>query len=552
MLKIGLLCERSEESLAHEFFQLFKTPWEFFRKDQDYSVVISTMAGTPTIENCLLIQYCSASALPDKDVQITVEEIQQTGLLLSNGDPLPLYGKLARLQGPGVSLLHCASGLDKAALQIERPNGSFIRVGYDLFFEISYLLLKGQPENYATTATLEKHIEILRNWIIGSDIPLIEIPPVPWGFKLIACLTHDVDFVGIRRHKFDHTMWGFIYRALVRSPMKCLRGEIKIEDLFKNWMAVFSLPLVYLGICPDFWHQFDRYMDLEKDLGSTFFMIPCRDTIGESVQGARIQRRAAKYELSELKPVVNQLIPAGFEIGLHGIDAWHSLEKAKQEMRRITEITNNFSLGVRMHWLCFESSSFKVLDEAGFNYDATFGYNNAIGFKAGTAQVFRPPGAKHLVELPLIMQDVALFQSDRLGLNETQAWDQCIKLIESAARFGGALTILWHLRSLAPERHWGRFYCRIIDELRERGAWFGTANQVVSWFRKRRAIVFDDAQLQDSKIVVRLKHGNPLTGPDLRLQIHRPSKRAVHCISDGKSPLEFKLSNHTLFEIPID
>jgi len=48
------------------------------------------------------------------------------------------------------------------------------------------------------------------------------------------------------------------------------------------------------------------------------------------------------------------------------------------------------------------------------------------------------------------------------------------RLVDDAERYGGALIINWHDRSLAPERLWGQFYVQLIDELKHRGAWFPT------------------------------------------------------------------------------
>src|SRR5207244_1172385 len=109
-------------------------------------------------------------------------------------------------------------------------------------------------------------------------------------------------------------------------------------------------------------------------------------------------------------------------------------------------------------WLCFDSSSPRVVDEAGFRYDSSFGYNETIGYRAGTGQVFRPLGTRTLLELPLHIQDTALFYEGNAGLNESQAWMLCEPLVRNAAANGGVLTLLWHTRSLAPERQWGDFY----------------------------------------------------------------------------------------------
>jgi len=56
-----------------------------------------------------------------------------------------------------------------------------VRLGYDLFQEVQFLLSAGQPLEQASIPTLDIHIRMLRNWILSEGIPLLEIPPVPGG-----------------------------------------------------------------------------------------------------------------------------------------------------------------------------------------------------------------------------------------------------------------------------------------------------------------------------------------------------------------------------------
>jgi hypothetical protein len=94
-------------------------------------------------------------------------------------------------------------------------------------------------------------------------------------------------------------------------------------------------------------------------------------------------------------------------------------------------------------------------------------------------------------------------------------------MIDNAIEFGGTLTVNWHDRSLAPERLWGESYLDLIQELRSRGAWFATAGQAVSWFRKRRSLVFvpDPNGPHALRAKVTPAHGSNL--PGLRLRIHK-------------------------------
>src|SRR5262249_29209088 len=144
----------------------------------------------------------------------------------------------------------------------------------------------------------------------------------PGGHRLMACLTHDVDHPAIRLHRFDHTMFGFLYRATVGSLIGACRGRTRPAVLQRNLRAAFVLPFVHLGWTRDFWCGFDEYLQIEKGLGSTFFVIPVKDQPGRGVNGGAPRRRAAAYEASDIAGLVKSLAEAGAEVALHGIDAW--------------------------------------------------------------------------------------------------------------------------------------------------------------------------------------------------------------------------------------
>jgi len=548
---IGVLCKDSERDTAREFFELFKTPWEFFGEGRHYEVVVSTLAETPALNANLLIIYSSDPAEFDTQKKIARESSASHQLTTADGIRLPIYGKLTtfhRTDGPLMQDKFCS---DAFVLGFSEPQGEILRVGYDLFQEIAFLLSDGQPIRYAFIPTLEFHISLLRDWIVNAGIPLVEIPPIPWGHKFIVCLTHDVDFGGIRRHKLDYTMWGFVYRALFGSFSEYAKGNIPFAQVMKNWTAVFSLPLVYLGIIKDFWDDFERYLEIETHLASTFFLIPFKNRAGENMEGQFHGRRATAYDIGDLRKQTERLINRGFEIGLHGIDAWNNAEKGKQEMNRIVEMTGQKDIGVRIHWLFFNRRSPAILEQAGFDYDSTFGYNETIGYKAGTTQVFRPLGIDRLLELPLHIQDTALFFPKRLGLSPTQAWNLCKTILKTATRFGGVITLLWHQRSLAPERLWDEFYVRLVQELKSLGVWFGTASQVVQWFRRRRSVTFGDARHNGDSLGLRINYDADVSEPRMFLRLHRPRKTASSQLKAKSSHIDLLYKGESSIEIPL-
>jgi hypothetical protein len=303
-------------------------------------------------------------------------------------------------------------------------------------------------------------------------------------------------------------------------------------------MAALSLPLVHLGLAKDFWYTFEQYKDLEEGLGSTFYFIPVKGNPGKTREGRGPATRAAKYDVTELSEEVRRLSACGYEIGVHGIDAWRDLESGRAEMRRIAELTGKSEHGVRMHWLFYDENAPAMLESTGYSYDSTVGYNETVGYRAGTAQSFRPIGVSRLMELPMVIMDTALFFPCFLNLSDEEAEKVVASLIDNATKLGGALTINWHDRSVAPERLWGGFYARLLATLKRSVVWFATASQAVAWFKNRRNVRFEWANQEAGHM--RVKAIVDLVGelPGLRLRVHNPPARSIS--NEMKSVLSSK------------
>ena len=212
-------------------------------------------------------------------------------------------------------------------------------LGFDLFFEVQWLLTAGQPPEFASIPTLDIHIWNLRSWISSRVSRLAEIPPAPYGSNFFVCLTHDVDFVGIRRHLFDHTSLGFIYRAALGSFVRFLQGRLSFSNVIRNWTAVLKLPFVYLGLLRDFWLQFSRYSQIEEGMGATYFFVPFKNRSGDSAPLTDCPKiRAVKYDLSDIEERHKKLTEQGFEIGVHGIDSWLDSKKGKSELEKVLKL----------------------------------------------------------------------------------------------------------------------------------------------------------------------------------------------------------------------
>ena len=294
-----------------------------------------------------------------------------------------------------------------------------------------------------------------------------------------------------------------------------------IRHLLKNLSAACLFPFVQLGLARDFWGDFDRYLEIEGGLSSTFFVIPERGNPGWNVCARHPARRACAYTLEQINPQISRILKNGGEIALHGINAWTDLERGRAERARIASAIGHSEIGVRMHWLCFDEAAPSVLDAAGFTYDSTSGYNGTVGYRAGTLQAFRPLGVRELLELPLHIMDTAMFYPSHLNLRSQEAAQIARQCFTEALRFGGLLTLNWHDRSIAPERQWEDFYVKMLAELKGLAPWFATASQATTWFRRRRSVVFEEIRHNGRvvKVKVTTKLGNGEGLPGLRIRV---------------------------------
>lgn len=517
---IGIISKDYQKPIVEEFFQLFKVPWEFYNGEKTYDVIITTNSTITAPPARLLIIFGSETTPFDIHHNLQYY-LKSCGILLEHFNfQFPVYKDLSIFQSSTKPFIKVKDKDEIAGIEYVYSDRKILRIGYDLFDEIAFLLSQGQTVEYAQIPTIEIHISMLRNWILDSGLPLLEIPPIPYGYNFIVCLTHDVDFMYIRNHNFDRSVIGFLSRVILFRYLRDINSRFSWSKLFRNWKALLSLPGVYVGLIRDFWFDIDRYMEIEKEMGSTFFFIPLKNHPGDTKKNNPPRYRAARYDIHDYKVIIEDLIKKGHEIALHGIDAWHDSGKGIEELETIRTLSGNDSVGVRMHWLYFSEESPKALEEAGFLYDSTLGYNDAVGYKNGATQVFRLSGSSNVFELPLNVMDTTMFYPKRMGLSESKALQMCKRLISDMRAYGGVFTINWHTRSLSPERNWDDFYLELLKILKAENVWFATAGQAVNWFKKRRSFHFNDVNISQNKIQLELSSNNYKDLPNILLRFH--------------------------------
>ena len=99
---IGVLSKDSETRAVQEFFQLFKTPWEFFVPRKHYDLVIITRGEIPEDLNAnVLVVYQSHAIEFDDELGLTTTSRRRCDWVEWQDIEFPIYGDLSDLSVDG-------------------------------------------------------------------------------------------------------------------------------------------------------------------------------------------------------------------------------------------------------------------------------------------------------------------------------------------------------------------------------------------------------------------------------------------------------------------
>lgn len=319
---------------------------------------------------------------------------------------------------------------------------------------------------------LDQHERFINAYSSHKDItePLVSRYLVDNGYQIVypddkqfsICLTHDVDEIF---PPYTHTLL---------STMACVRkmNLMGIKDqLLWKWYGKEKSP---------YWN-FQEIMDLEEKYGarSSFYFLATDADI-----------RRFRYNIEDLKWELGRIVDKGWEVGLHGgYYAFNDLEEILTEKKRLEQVLGKEVTGYRNHYLRFQvPNSWEILAKAGFKYDTTLGYPDAVGFRNGMCHPFRPYNLHtnmeiNIWEIPLIIMDGVLVDCVR---SYDEAWEVVKKMIDRVESCHGILTLNWHTNNFnCPFRASGPIlYEKILAYCHERGAWMDSAQNLMNWWEK--------------------------------------------------------------------
>jgi hypothetical protein len=338
-----------------------------------------------------------------------------------------------------VDFLEKSMGLASGSLRADM-------VPRELVADICSVMRGSVPED-PTTPSLEVRI---RELLAEIERDSLEAPGFfvrkarwPGAAPLAVCLTHDVDNIS---RTMEHVLK--------------VRDRFEKADFEKAKKGLISL---YDNI------QLIAEKEGESGFRSSFYYL------------------SSNYPLGQVRATARKLHRRGWDVGLHGDFGTHdSLAEMRKTVERFTKGIGLKPRGLREHYLRFDfARSWRVVEDAGFDYDTTIGNSDELGFKLGLATPFHPPderwGPMRLLEVPLSLMDTTLWgylkKSEEEGLNDV------IRFMEMVEGVEGLFTLLWHQEAVRMKG--GRIYWRILSEIRRRKCFVGSGAEISRWWRAR-------------------------------------------------------------------
>jgi hypothetical protein len=458
-------------------------------------------------------------------------------------------------------------------IQEDNPGLRLKKMTFNLGLEATRLLMEGRDytEAQVNEPVLDQILQELRSVLSREVKNFLELPPIPWGCNYMMTLTHDLDILSLKEMPIARTFLGYFYRSSIVNWKRWRTGKVKTSEFSQTLWEMVRTWAAKFGFGHDVWQRaLPMLLNLERRLGvrsSLYFMpFPGKPGILPKASAEGIEapsNRASYYDVTQHQELLTRLEEEGWEAGVHGIDAWHSAQAAQAEHRRVSQLTGQKELGVRMHWLYFNSPiSFQAMEEGGFLYDATFGYNETVGFRAGTLQPYHPLNCQSLWELPLHIQDGALMGEEHLNLTREEAFNQAKPILAWAKRFGGAVSLLWHNQSFTAPRFWGEVYERLIEQGKLDGAWIAIPRDVLRWFTLRRECQVSLAKEgSEWRILCHQPDGRTAFGkssahiPQVRIRLHIDPSRVKSCsvsYEEGEGYVDFPAQDRITFTVEGD
>ena len=344
---------------------------------------------------------------------------------------------------------------------------------------------------------LHKHTDLIAPYVIGEGTATEDIDVLGSIFYYLTCAEHcsnlprsqygtleakaspvalygDVsrpvvdELVGYLKHLLARVGVFSVYKAKYSLHVSCdvdmpslwygvSHGKVLKHLLgsiikYKSVNRFKSALLPWLDLSKDPYYSFPWYMDLLERHGLT----GCFNFMG----GASNPDYDVPYDLSEewMQRLLCSIAERNHIIGFHpSFEAAQSSDLFAKELEHLNSAVGDKQHvdGGRHHYLRFLGpKTWRMWADSGLKWDSSVGYNDAVGFRCGTAKsycVFDIEERKQLslTEKPLIVMEGSMLYEMKLG--SCNIVKTLKKLADEVVFHGGNMSLLWHNSQLNGE-----------------------------------------------------------------------------------------------------
>jgi len=338
-------------------------------------------------------------------------------------------------------------------------------------------------------------LEEIRRISIRNKIPFLRKLPWPQAMPFAVAFTHDVDLT----RKYG-----------LKGLLKAIAGG-KLKEAFQVSGYLIKQKNPYWTF-PELLKFYE-----DKNWLATFFFL------------AR-PREGFSYRYNILTPrfrdLLKEISDRGHEVALHSsLHAFQKPWRINKEKLRLEQALGATVAGVRQHYLRLRfPEAWQFFTENGLLYDSSCGFNERVGFRAGTTfpfQTFNIHAKTHysLYEIPFSLMDYALFGSGREDSHHLE--NRLNVLVDEVQNCHGLLNILWHPSNLA-EPPFRNAWKILMEQLQPLQFYQDTLKNILEWWQRREAVQIKNWDYSDPEIQFQITAPSPIT--NLALELFYPGE----------------------------
>ena len=275
--------------------------------------------------------------------------------------------------------------------------------------------------------------------------------------KFAVCMTHDIDNVYYSRLRVIYSSFKYLQKLQIKNAMRMV-----FNNTHKKWNVLWN---------------FNDIMNIEKkyEAKSSFFFLALKE-----------DEQDFRYRIENLEYEIGNIVDNGFEVCLHGgQSAYNDLDVIIEEKQRLEKISGERIIGYRNHYVMFKvPDTWEMLSKAGFEYDATFGYADMVGFRNGMCHPYFPFNLItnkeiNILEIPLNIMDTTF--DEYLPFDINGQWEIIKYLIDTVEKYNGVISIIWHNENMIGDKL--KLFEKILDYCYKKNAWITSGEEIWNFWK---------------------------------------------------------------------